>query len=150
TQTNVAVYIKALIAVIPVADLKQTFHGPARYVLQQSGSPYAGNINQHQMILNRKRYQKHHHCPGSVKGKKGQAQESPVHQAPFLNRNICRFKNPPCKAVNIEKKQPLIPSVFIHILSSLFFLSCFSSPPLPLISCFVSLRRLNGALSFRC
>ena len=114
-EADIAVYIKPLIAVIPVFHLEQPFHGPSGDVLQSRSGYDTGDIYQKQAVPERQGDPQHHHRPCAVEGEQGQAQESPVDRPFFPNGHIGGFKNPAGKAVYIEKAEPLIPGVVINV-----------------------------------
>ena len=113
-QADITIQVEFLIAVIPVANLKQPLHHIAGHIFKQGCGEKSGYIDQEEVVFDRERYPQHHDGSGSVQGKHGKPQEPAVNKMSCFYGDIDGLKNPPEKAIYIEESKPVIPGVSIH------------------------------------
>lgn len=106
-QTDVAVQVEAIVAVIPVTDLEEGLHRGSGEVFEDRSSYCAEEEGKENIAPDRNGHKQHNDGSGTVEGKKRSAHKATVDPFLVLNGNIGGFKAPAEEAVDVEEHQPV-------------------------------------------
>ena len=117
-QADVAVEVKGLLGVIPVADLEKLLHYGAYHIFQRRSGQHTQKIDQPEVVRHRQGGKQNDDCPGAIDRQQRPMEKAPVHPMTLLGGDITGFPDPAAEAIEEEQQGPLPRRVNVHRKSS--------------------------------
>jgi len=117
-QADVAVEVKGLLGVIPVADLEKLLHYGAYHIFQRRSGQHTQKIDQPEVVRHRQGGKQNDDGPGAIDRQQRPMEKAPVHPMTLLGGDITGFPDPAAEAIEEEQQGPLPRRVNVHRKSS--------------------------------